>query len=773
MRASADVDSNASNMEHLAYFVACAGAIDDSRVLRTWAMLAAWGRFVFRHRVLVLFACVAVLVLGAVGLSHGGVLTTGTLADLESTKAAEAAQKALGDRAGPTVVAVFRSDTLGVDDPEFYEAMGKSLAPLEHDAHVASVLSPVEAPTRIGDALVSADKHAALALITMRGSITDAKKAFPALREEIKPSQDKTAFKLAYTGEVKYRVDLDDTLRSDLFVAELVSLPLALLVLLVVFRSVVAATLPVVVGGLAVLSAIACILQLSRFTDMPEYTLNVASLIGLGLAIDYSLFYTSRFREELAREETKDSAAVARAIETAMQTAGHAVLGSGLAAAVGVSGLLFFKHSYMSSMGIAGAVVVVFSVASALTLLPATLAILGARVDAGAIGKRKREDGWLWRKIVPRVMAHPIAVLVPTLAIVVALGLPFLRIDTASAFVGVLPMKTEARATYERVLSDFPAQSNNRILVVAKFSSSELTLERIHALRALRDRIAKLPGIVQVDSLFDFDSTLSPDEADKILALPEELRAIDVKTALEHLSGGGVHIMMAQTKGAPRTPEARNAVRAIRADRSVGDGKLLVGGLSAVDVDTNAFFAEHTPSAVAFVAILTYAILFFLFRSVVLPLKAVITNLLSIAASFGALVWIFQEGHFAKVLGFEPGPVEPTLPVLLFCVVFGLSMDYEVLLLSRIREEYLVTGDNARAVTEGLARSGRLITSAAAIMVSVFAAFSLASVVMMKAMGLGMAIAVTLDATIVRTLLVPAAMRLFGDFNWWPSRRSP
>ena len=710
-----------------------------------------------------LAACLLVLALGVVGLTRGGVLTTGTLADLESTKAADAAQRALGDRAGPTVVAVFRSNTLSVDDPEFYESMGKALSPLEHDPHVASVLSPVEAPARIGDALVSADRHGALAVITMRGSITDAKKAFPALHDEIKPG----AFKLAYTGEVKYRVDLDDTLHSDLFIAELVSLPLALFVLLVVFRSVVAATLPVVVGALAVLSGIACILQISHFTDMPEYTLNVASLIGLGLAIDYSLFYTSRFREEL-----RAGATTARATEIAMQTAGHAVLGSGLAAAVGISGLLFFKHSYMSSMGIAGAIVVVFSVASALTLLPSLLAILGARVDAGAVGKRTREDGWLWRKIVPRVMAHPILVLVPTLALVLALGKPFLRIDTASAFVGVLPMKTESRVTYERVLSDFPAQSNNRILIVVQFPSDALTPDRIHALRALRDRVAKIPGVVQVDSLFDFDPTLAPDDADRILALPAELRAIDVKTALEQLSGHGAHLMMAQTRGPPRTTEARGAVRAIRADRSVADGTLLVGGLSAVDVDTNAFFAEHTPAAVAFVAILTYAIMFALFRSAVLPLKAVITNLLSIAASFGALVWIFQEGHLAHFLDFEPGPVEPTLPVLLFCVVFGLSMDYEVLLLSRVREEWLATGDNARAVTEGLARSGRLITSAAAIMVSVFVAFSLATVIMMKAMGVGMAIAVTLDATIVRTLLVPAAMRLFGDFNWWPSKRA-
>ncbi len=727
-------------------------------------MLAAWGRFVFRHRVAVLACCIVALAVGALGLFRGGVLTTGTLADLESTKAADAAQAALGDLSGPAVIAMFRSDKLTTDDPDFYEAMGKSLAPLEHDPHVASVLSPVEAPARIGDALVSADKHAALAVVTMRGNITDAKKAFPTLRDEIKPGP----FRVAYTGEVKYRVDLDDTLHSDLLVAELVSLPLALFVLVFVFRSLVAATLPVVVGALSVLSAIACILQLSRFTDMPEYTLNVASLIGLGLAIDYSLFYTSRFREELA-----NGASPERATEIAMSTAGHAVLGSGLAAAVGISGLLFFKHSYMSSIGVAGAIVVIFSVASALTLLPSVLALLGKRVDAGSFGSRKHADGSLWRKIVPRVMARPLVVLLPTLALVLVLGLPFLRLDTASAFVGVLPMKTEARATYERVLADFPAQSNNRILVVAKFPSADLSEARIHALRTLRDRIAALRGVVQVDSLFDFDPTLPPEQADKILALPPELRAIDVKTALEHLSGGGTHIMMAQTKGAPRTHEARQAVHAIRRDRSVGDGTLLVGGLSAVDVDTNAFFAEHTPAAVAYVALLTYLILFLLFQSVVLPLKAVITNLLSIAASFGALVWIFQEGHLASLLQFEPGPVEPTLPVLLFCVVFGLSMDYEVLLLSRIQEEYLASGDNARAVTEGLARSGRLITSAAAIMVSVFAAFSLASVVMMKAMGVGMAIAVTIDATIVRTLLVPAAMRLFGDFNWWPSRRPP
>ena len=721
-------------------------------------MLAAWGRFVFRHRIAVLLGCIAMVAIAIFGLNEGGPLTTGTLGDLESVKASHAAQAALADRAGPNITALFRHDTLTVDDPTFYEEMGKSLAPLEHDQHVASILSPVESPTRLGEALVSSDRHEALAVITMRGDLTDAKKAFPGVRDEIKPGP----FHVQYTGDAKYRVDLDDTLRSDLLIAELVSLPLALLVLIVVFRSVVAATLPVIVGGLSVVSAIACILQIARVTDMAQYTLNVASLIGLGLAIDYSLFYTSRFREELA-----GGATVERAIEIAMATAGRAVLGSGLAVGVGLSGLLFFTHSYVSAMGLAGGVVVIFSMASALTLLPALLAILGKRVDAGSFGRRSVPDGRVWRRIVPKVMAHPIMVLVPTLTLVLALGTPFLKIETACAFVGVLPMKTEARTTYEKILADFPAQANNRILVVVKFPSPDLVPERIHALRELRDRIAKIPGVVKVESVFDFDPTLPTDQADKILALPKELRAIDVTTALQQLSGGSTHVMFVRTPGRPRTPEARAAVKAIRADRRVGDGTLMVGGLSATDVDANAFFAKHTPPAVAFVALLTYVILFVLFRSVVLPLKAVVANLLSITASFGALVWIFQEGHLAKLLDFEPGPVEPTLPVLLFCVVFGLSMDYEVLLLSRMQEEHIAHGNNARAVTEGLARSGRLITSAAAIMVAVFAAFSMASVVMMKAMGVAMALAVALDATVVRTLLVPAAMRLFGEVNWW------
>jgi len=276
--------------------------------------------------------------------------------------------------------------------------------------------------------------------------------------------------------------------------------------------------------------------------------------------------------------------------------------------------------------------------------------------------------------------------------------------------------------------------------------------------------------VVRVESLVDLDPALDLTAYRTLYGLPAELRPADLGFAIRLASGGSAAILAVVTDAATDSAAARAIVHAIRAERAVGDGTLIVTGQTANDLDTTAFILDHTPAAVVFVMVMTYLVLLLALRSIVLPLKAVIMNLLSITGSFGALVWIFQDGHLSGVLGFEAGPIEPTLPVLLFCAIFGLSMDYEVLLLSRIQEEHQRTGDNRRAVAEGLARSGRLITSAAAIMVAVFVAFAAARVIVVKAMGVGMALAVALDATVVRILLVPATMRLFGELNWWAPR---
>ncbi len=724
-------------------------------------MLAVWGRFVYARRVLVLVVCALFLGAALWVFSRGGTLTTGTVEGIEAQDAAELVDSSLGKRAGPSFVAIFHSATLTTDDPDFFENMGNALSPLDDDPAVASVLSPVEAPPQIGNALISKDKHRAIAVVVFRGTLNEAANAYPAVREKIQPKR----LDLQCTGTLLYYHDVDTTLKHDLFIAELVSLPLALLVLLFVFRSAVAALLPVGVGALSVMGGLALVMVLSRYMEMAKYTLNVGSLIGLGVAIDYSLFFVSRFRQELRRQPDVESAIV-----RSMETSGRAVLFSGLAVCIGLLGLLFFPRSYLSAMGIGGVAVVVLAIFFALTFLPALLGVLGHRVDAWPLPFKKPKDDddqTLWRRLAPWVMERPVRILIPTLAIVLALGAPFMRLQLTAQTEAILPKSTEARAGYDVLHDEFPTQALTRIQVIVTFPSEELTVARAKAIRGLRDKLAAIPDVMQVESVFDFDPSLPADEAIKLVALPADLRPIDVATAMEFTTGHGSSILTIITPVGRSSERAHQMVRDLRKDRVVSDGSFIVGGRSAMDIDFTAFMVGHTPAAIAFVVSLTYVVLLFLFGSVLLPLKAVLMNFLSIAGSFGALVFIFQDGHLASLLRFEPGPIEPTLPPLLFCVVFGLSMDYEVLLLSRMHEEYKLHRDNRRAVTEGLAQSGRLITSAAAIMVAVFAAFALATIVVVKAMGVGMTVAVALDATLVRLLIVPSTMRLFGDANWW------
>jgi RND superfamily putative drug exporter len=305
------------------------------------------------------------------------------------------------------------------------------------------------------------------------------------------------------------------------------------------------------------------------------------------------------------------------------------------------------------------------------------------------------------------------------------------------------------------------------LLLVRYPTAPALTPERVGELYEFGQRVAALPGVVKVEGVVDSDPRLGRGyfEADAETAddeLPPAARRMR-----SMVTAGNIAMLMALTDAGPTTEAARDLVRTIRKERQIGDGTLMVGGSPANDVDLNAFILSRAPMAIALILIVTYIVLFIMLRSVILPLKAVIMNLLSIAASFGALVWIFEDGHLTWLINFEPGPLDVAVPVLLFCSVFGLSMDYEVLMLSRMREEYLRTGDNTWAVAEGLERTGRLITSAAAIMVSVFAAFALGRVIMVQSLGVALAIAVALDATLVRVLIVPATMRLFGDFNWW------
>ena len=699
-------------------------------------MFARWGRFVYRNRWATLAGSGVLLAISIVGLLMGGTLTSGgpLTSNLESARAANLRTSELAtSKVTSNFVLIFSSKTLSVTDPEFRDAVTAAIAPIKDDPRIINLVSPYNAPNAgVAQALTSTDGHQALVSIDLRSSGTQAHTDYDSLRAKVQ--SDVLAVK--GTGFVAINEAFNKTLEADLQRAETVTLPVTLLLLVLIFASLVAAGLPLGVGVLTIVGGVAGTFFLSRFTDVSQYALNIVTLIGLGVSIDYSLFVVNRFRDELARGASREDA-----IATTMATAGRAITFSGITVAVGLSAMLFFQGTFLASMGAAGAIVVAVAVVYGLTFLPALLSILGLRVNRLRIPlfRRASAGGGFWHGLASWVMRRPLVVLLPVTGFLLLAASPFIQLRLANGDVDMLPTHVEARQGYDQMIANFPGQDQTTFDIVVNYpDGSPQTATRVGDQSDFESRIARIPGVLHVTP-----------------------------------AGVGKHIVLFQaTTNSPATSDASRAiVKAIRADAGVGDGgQVLVGGQTAVDLDVIRFIVDRTPVAVGFVVVATFIVLFLLTGSVVLPFKAVLLNFLSIGASFGALVWIFQQGHLSNLLGFTPQSIDPSIPVILFSIVFGLSMDYEVLLVSRIHEEYVRTGNNTLAVAHGLERIGRLITGAAAIMVTVFLAFGLAEVVIIKAIGIGLAVAVALDATLVRALVVPAVMRLLGQWNWWAPR---
>jgi uncharacterized membrane protein YdfJ with MMPL/SSD domain len=720
-------------------------------------MFEALGKLIYRRRWWTLLLAGVFLTGSVLMLLRGGALTSGTFHGIESDRAQRLVADVLGHPVETTFLVILRASKLEPASDAFRSAVRRTLDPLRHDSRVLSVAAPADVPSQQAASMVNAQAHEVVAYVTLAGELKTALQSYPAVREQLHSD----VLDITCTGYVPFVDNLNHTLAHDLERAEYVSFPLALLVLLAVFGTAVAATLPVGVGGLAVAGGIAIVLGLSHRFEIAQYTVNVCSLIGMGVAIDYSLFIVSRYREELAAGLSYPDA-----LARALSTAGRVVAFSGVAVGTGLVGLLFFRGSYLLPMGVGGAIVVTLAIVFALTFLPALLAVLGPLIHAGRLPTaRLHLTEGLWHRMATWVMRRPLRVLVPTLAALLAMGVPFFHLRMATADVRVLDTTVEARRGYEELRAAFPEQAMTRILVTVRFPAAPaLTMPRIGALFDLSRRLAAIPRVTKVESIVDLDPSLGKASYKLSLIHPQAEDAPLIDLAKRQFVGERVVLMYALTDLAPDTDGARSLVRTIRSERQVGDGTLLVGGETAQDVDATAYILQRAPRAIGFIVGVTLVILFLLFGSIVLPIKAVVMNFVSIAGSFGAIVWIFQDGH---LFVHRPLPLDPSLPVLLFCVLFGLSMDYEVLMLSRIKESYDRTGDNTHAVAEGLERTAGLITSAALIMVAVFSAFALAKVVLLQAVGFGMALAVALDATLVRVLLVPATMRLFGHLNWW------
>src|SRR6266436_296644 len=738
-------------------------------------MLAGWGRVVHRFRFAVIALSLASVAPSLWLIAHGGRLaTTDVPTTTESGRALDLIGRELPGRP-PSFSFIFSSPTLPAKDPAFRREVERALAPLRSDERVARVVTAYDPPVYDASVpaaeMISRDGRRALAVVELKGEAAAFSSlefsvlppdVYPSLRAKVKTE----TLEMLPVGNIPLNHDFTEVTRTDLRRAELVILPLVVILLLLVFGSVVAAMLPLLVGALSMAGAIGGTLLMARYTSVSVYAPNIVTMIGLGVAIDYSLFIVSRFREEIRGQPGPE------ALARTMATAGRAILFSGLTVAIGLLGMVFLGLGNIGSIGWAGTVVVSLAVLYALTLLPALLAVIGPRVNSLRLPfihpERSRKGRGFWHRVAVVVMTHPWPVFLSVSALLLVLGLPFLHLRVGSGDVNALPPEAVSRRGDEALREHFPGGDSNRVLVVVRYpEGSPLTAERIGGLYDLSRWLAKRPNVARVESLVDLDPSVTREQYQQLATAPPQLRPPGVQQLLRQTVGGRLALLVVATPLKPSSAEARALVEEIRASHPAIGGEVLVTGQTAFDLDIINLITRHAPLTMGLIMLTTYVVLFLLLDSVLLPLKAVIMNLLSISASYGALVWIFQEGHLSGWLNFTPGPIQTATPLIMFCFVFGLSMDYEVLLLSRVREEYERGGNTAHAVAEALESTGRLITGAAAIMAAVFFGFATARSVIIQAVGIGIGLAVVIDATIVRALLVPATMHLMGRWNWW------
>jgi RND superfamily putative drug exporter len=744
-------------------------------------IFAGVGRFDYRFRRILPVVGLALMIgFNVWATTSGGTLIQGgwVIGGSEEQRAAALIADRFGNDA--TLMLVVYQDPAGdAASAGFQEKVQTSLADVAKDRAVSGVQT--YGATQL-PALLSSDGTTTMAIVTLKKSVEDAVNDAGRLADEVRQP---TGVKMWVTGIPQVYHEFNAKIESDLFAAEAISLPIALLILLAVFGTLVGAALPLVIAGFAMPTAFAVIKLLARVTDMSIFVTNIATMIGLALAIDYSLFMVSRFREELRHHD------VEIALERMMGSVGKAVAVSGIAVAVGLSSLVVFDATALRSMGLGGIVTVLSTLIFGLTVLPALLALLGPRVnrlrvplprflrlieeDAEAADRRQGRGVWAW--IAARVMRRPLLVAVPVLAILLIAGSPFLGIQLSTGQnLSDLPA-IPSRIGFEVIADKFPGGESDPITAVVTWPGEELggalSVERQADLAAYEQRILALDLVKEVQSVLTPPPGVPADAWPALLATPPDQRPEANRAALTDyiattwLAGDTAKVRVFST-AVPDSNEGRALVGKVRDVAPPPGAEVLTGGLPSRSADFMTSFDGSVPIAVLIVVLVTSVVLFLTFGSVFLPVKAVLMSLISVSASFGALVWIFQQGHLSNILGFDTShTIGAWQPIIMFAILFGLSMDYEVLLLSRIRERYLATGDNTRAVAEGIGITGGMITGAALIMVAVFAAFGMSSITSIKSLGVTMSLAVLIDATIVRGLLVPAFMRIMGRVNWW------
>ncbi|MBT2479928.1 efflux RND transporter permease subunit [Streptomyces sp. ISL-94] len=714
------------------------------------------GVFVTRRPRLVLLAALVFLVLSAVfGADATGRLKTQGYDDprSESSRAALVAAERLG--ASPNLVVVAEARGGSVDDPAA-RAAGEDLTRLlAAQPQVSAVTSYW---TGGAPELRGRDGRAAMLVAHVDGEGEQLGARVKQLGKELTgPAASTTALTVHAGGTALVDAELQDLSESDLKRAESVVLPGTLILLVLVFGSVVAAALPLLIGVLAIAGTLLVLSALGAVTDVSVFALNLTTALGLGLGIDYGLLVVSRFREELALGYLPRNAAI-----RTVRTAGHTIGFSAATVSAALATLLVFPPYFLRSFAYAGIAVVAIAAVSAMTVLPALLALLGHRVNAWAVPWRRRvrqgSGSRFWEGLARIVVRRPLLAALPVIGLLAVLAGPFAHAGFATPDDRALPVSTAGRQTGDLVRGAFDMKGSSALTVVLTGAPSAPAQEDYAR------RLSALPQVAQVGG--PGGSFRNGEKA----AASASAGSTAVPAVPAVPAGDGTSLLSVVPLADPQSRAAQKLVHDIRATPAPAGGEVLVGGPSAVLVDAKDTVGDRIPPALSVITLTTFVLLLGFTRSLLLPLKAIALNALSLVAVLGAMVWIFQSGHLRDLLGFTPGPLSTTMPVLLFCIVFGLSVDYEVFVLARIKEAHEAGEDNAGSIISGIAHTGGIVTTAGSLLAFTLLSFGTSRVSLLQFFGIGAGLGVLLDATLVRGVLVPALMRLAGDLNWWAPR---
>jgi putative drug exporter of the RND superfamily len=736
-------------------------------------MLTRFARLSTNHaRAVVIAAIVVFAVAGALGGGVADHLTSGGFDDPSSES--ERADEALADRFDtgvPNVLLLVTARGDDVDDPSVAAAgqsLTQELAAENGVDDVVSYWSEGNAPPLRND-----DGSRALVVARIEGNDDQVEDRVTELAPRYEHwagagGADSGAVDVELGGFAEVFHEVGDTIEEDLVKAETIALPITLVLLILVFGSVVAASLPLVIGVMSIVGTFFVLRVLAALTDVSIYALNLTTALGLGLAIDYSLFVVSRYREEL-RAGHPPRAAATRTV----RTAGRTVAFSALTVAASLLAMLVFPFAFLRSFAYAGVAVALLAGLFSVVVLPAILVLLGPRVNALTLWRRSvtpPEEG-VWHRIATVVMRRPIPIATAVVALLLVLGAPFLGLNLSSPDDRVLPESADVRQVHDVIREEFSSEEAGALSVVATDAPNAVPGLR-NQIDAYATRLATMPSVARVDAATG--TYCGTGIAEQLGCEPGQLvLPPDSSPRYAGFSADGATYLSVIPSVEPMSEAGEDLVHAIRDADAPWD--VLVTGESASLVDTNQALFERLPWALGLIAAITVVLLFMMFGSMVIPAKAIVLNVLSLTATFGAMVWIFQDGHLSGLLDFTAtGGLNAAMPILMFCVAFGLSMDYEVMLLSRIKEEHDNGADSVRSVSLGLERTGRIVTAAAVLIAVVMIAFATSQVSFIKLFGVGLTLAVLADAFLIRGTLVPAFMRLAGDWNWWapgPLRR--